>query len=330
MKLGIVSVFEAAPIITRAYRDEVSARFLQGGRRVTFTILAADPQTGELGVASFSFVLAVGAGIVHHSHTYGLVAVQALGDPAWASRLLPNLASDAWSDAIAELSRTPGFESGQVAGLSTSGDTFAFTGSDTEAFAGAACEQNICCAANLMAADSLPILVTDYFRSLDPQMSLASRLVQSAHHADVLGGDVRGRMSAFVRTFHSDPEYRPVDLRVDCHPDAVLQLVHLVRIERAHRLLTSALDEQGRYANVSATQAAYQLAPESAVAASAHLLARLRTEDLTDPELRAFSDELVRQQPCLPERLRRLESAGRLPAGTVEGIDLLEAPHRDA
>jgi hypothetical protein len=103
-----------------------------------------------------------------------------------------------------------------------------------------------------------------------------------------------------------------------------------VRIERAHRFLTSALDEQGRYANVSATRAAYQLAPESAVTASAHLLARLRTEDRTDPELRAFADELVRQQPCLPERLRRLESAGRLPAGTVEGLDLLEASHRDA
>jgi hypothetical protein len=103
-----------------------------------------------------------------------------------------------------------------------------------------------------------------------------------------------------------------------------------VRIERSHRFLTSALDEQGRYANVSATQAAYQLAPESAVTASAHLLARLRTEDLADPELRAVADELLRQQPCLPERLRRLESAGRLPAGTVEGLDLLEASHRDA
>jgi hypothetical protein len=144
------------------------------------------------------------------------------------------------------------------------------------------------------------------------------------------GGDVRGRMSAFVKTFHSDPGYRPVDLRVDYHPDAVSHLVQLERIERAHRLVTSALDQQGRYADVAVTQAAYELAPESAVTASAYLPARLRTQDPTDQELRTLVDELVRRQSGLLERLRRLESAGRLPAGTVDRLGLLAAPHREA
>jgi uncharacterized Ntn-hydrolase superfamily protein len=298
---------------------------------VTFTILAADPRTGELGFASFTFGLAVGAGIVHYSREHGLVAVQALGNPAWARRLLPSLSSaEAWSDAVTELAHEPDFEAGQLAGLSTGGDAFAFTGSETEAFAGAACAQDVCCAANLMAVDALPALAVDHFRALDPGLPLAQRLVHTARHADESGGDVRGRMSATVRTFHDDPEYRPVDLRVDYHPDAVTLLVQLERIERAHRLLASALDEHGSYADVARTRAAYRLAPESAVTASAYLLARLRAQeqeqaqpqDPTDPELSSLAGELARQQPSLPERLRRLESAGRLPAGTVDRLQL--------
>jgi uncharacterized Ntn-hydrolase superfamily protein len=302
---------------------------------VTFTILAADPRTGELGVASFSFVLAVGAGIVHQSRDHGLVAVQALGDPAWANRLLASLDGNRWSGAVAELASEPGFEAGQLAGLSTSGETFAYTGSQTEAFAGAACGRNVCCAANLMAVDSLPALVVDHFRSLDPLTPLAHRLVQSSRHADELGGDVRGRMSAFVKTFPGDPRCRSVDLRVDFHPDAVSRLVDLERIERAHRLVTSALDEHGRYADVAATEAAYELAPESAVTASAYLLARLRPQGPIDAglpidvELRSLAVELVRQQPELRERLRRLESAGRLAPGTVDRLDLRAASYGD-
>lgn len=291
---------------------------------MTFTILAADPRTGELGVASFSFVLAVGAGIVHQSPDHGLVAVQALGDREWANRLLASLDSSAWSDAVAELASEPGFEAGQVAGLSTCGETFAYTGSRTEAFAGAACEQNVCCAANLMTVDSLPALVVDHFRSLDPLLPLAHRLVQSARYADELGGDVRGRISAFVKTFPGDPRCRPVDLRVDFHPDAVSRLVDLERVERAHRLVASALDEHGRYADAVVTKFAYELAPESAVVASAYLLARLRAaQGLIDAELRSLAVELARKQPELRERLRRLESAGRLAAGTVDRLGLL-------
>lgn len=289
---------------------------------MTLTILAADPRTGELGAASFSFVLAVGAGIVRHSGDHGLVAVQALGDPAWANRLLASLGSGTWSDAVAELADKPGFEAGQVAGVSNSGETFAHTGSQAEAFAGAACGQNVCCAANLMAVDALPALVVGHFRSLDPLTPLARRLVQSVRYADELGGDVRGRMSAFVKTFPGEPGCRPVDLRVDFHPDAVSHLVDLERIERAHRLVAAALDEQGRYADVAATKAAYELAPESAVTASAYLLARLRSQGPIDRELRSLAVELARQQPGLRERLRRLESVGRLAPGTVDRLDL--------
>jgi uncharacterized Ntn-hydrolase superfamily protein len=296
---------------------------------MTFTILAADPETGESGAASFSFGLAVGAGIVHRSRDYGLVAVQAFGKSAWAPRLLASLGSNTWPDAVAELGGEPGFQAGQVAGLGISGATFAFTGADTESYAGAACEQGVCCAANLMAVDSIPALVVDHFRSLDPRLPLAYRLVHSARRADLSGGDVRGRMSAFVKTFHSDPAYRPVDLRVDFHPDAVAHLVQLERIERSHRLVALALDEHGTYADVAATRAAYELAPESAVAASAHLLARLRAQDPTGPELKSLAGELVRVQPGLLERLRRLESAGRLPAGTLDRLDLLPPPRQD-
>lgn len=290
---------------------------------MTFTILAADPSTGELGAASFSFVLAVGAGVVHQSPEHGLVAVQALGDPAWADRLLAILGSNSWADAVAELASEPGFEAGQVAGLSTFGETFAYTGSQTEAFAGAACERNVCCAANLMAVESLPARAVDHFRSLDLRAPLAHRLVQSARYADELGGDVRGRMSAFVKTFPSDPRCRPVDLRVDFHPDAVSHLVDLERIERAHQLVASAVDEHGRYADVAATKAAYELAPESAVVASAYLLARLRAaQGPIDGELRSLAVELVSQQPGLCERLRRLELAGRLVPGTADRLGL--------
>lgn len=287
---------------------------------MTFTILAADPRTGELGAASFSFVLAVGARVVHYSPGDGLVAVQALGDPAWAGRLLSSLGTRTWQDAVAELAREPGFQAGQLAGLSTAGEAFAFTGSGAESFAGTACEQGVCCAANLMAVDSLPARALERFRSLDPALPLARRLVESVRHADGLGGDIRGRMSAFVRTFHRDPGYRPVDLRVDYHPDPVSHLVELERIERAHRLVAASMDRNGSYTDLAATRAAHELAPESPVTGSAHLLALLRTPDGGGPEAVRLAGGLDRRDPGLRERLRRAESAGRLPAGTTHRL----------
>ncbi len=290
---------------------------------MTFTILARDPLTGELGAGSFTFGFAVGAGMAHHAPSAGLVVVQARGDVAWAEQLLPSLAPGRWADVLDDLAADDRLAAGQLAALSVTGEAFCHTGSQSEHFADGACGQDLVCAANLMAVDGVPRLTAQHFRELDPSLTLADRLVAALQHADSLGGDVRGRMSAFVRTFPTDRATPPVDLRVDFHHDAVTELARHSRIGRAHALAATAVDAHGSYADVEVTRAAYQLAPDSPVTASAYLLARLRAGDTDEPALTALSREVVALAPQLRERLRRLEANGRLPEGTAARVGRL-------
>lgn len=283
---------------------------------MTFTILARDTQTGELGVGSFSFALAVGAGVVHQGQDGGLVVIQARGEPSWSSRLFAGLDADEWAQAVRQLEDDRRLAASQLAALTVAGETFAFTGPETERYADAVCRPDLCCAANLMFAKGVPRSAADHFdnRTSGP---LARRLVDAMRHVDDLGGDVRGRMSAFVRTYPIGGTAASVDLRVDLHSDPVAELARLVRIHEAHGLVASALDQDGAYADVVATEAAYRLAPESPVVASAYLLSRLRARDIAPEAASDLARHVHTLEPELPERLRRLEEAGRLPAGTV-------------
>ncbi len=296
---------------------------------MTFTIIARDPSTGELGVGSFSFALAVGAGIAHHDPSAGVVVIQARGVTSWSTQLLAGLSAAGWQETLDELRADRRFAASQLGALSVQGEAFQFTGPQTERYAEAACRPDLCCVSNLMFDTGVPASAADHFAALvarHPSMLLAQRLVETMRHADRRGGDVRGRMSAFVRTFPAGGSHpgtdSGVDLRVDFHPDPVNELVRLVRIHQAHQLAASAVDDGGAYTNVEATSAATRLAPESAVVAGAHLLALIRAGDIA--EARNLAHRVRTLEPGLPERLRRLEEGGRIPTGSLAALGLAD------
>jgi uncharacterized Ntn-hydrolase superfamily protein len=238
------------------------------GRQGTYSIVARDPQSGELGVAVQSHWFSVGPLVPWARPGVGAVATQANVRVAYGPDALELLARGASAqEALAELLVQDGGGHGrQVAIVDAQGRVAAHTGSACMAFAGHSTGEQVSCQANIMASDVVWGRMRDAFRAASG--SLAERLLTALDAGEAAGGDIRGRQSAAVVVVPAAgaPWETTVSLRVEDHPEPLTELRRLLRLHEAYVLAGRAddLTNQGRYEEAAPlyVQAA-QLAPGS-------------------------------------------------------------------
>jgi uncharacterized Ntn-hydrolase superfamily protein len=209
---------------------------------VTYSIVARDPDTGELGVAVQSHWFSVGSLVTWARPGIGAVATQANVDPGYGPRALDLLAAGTTaSAALAELvAADPGRESRQVAVLDAAGRVAAHTGTACMAFAGHVTGDGVSCQANIMASATVWPAMLEAFKAAAG--SLDQRLLAALDAAEREGGDLRGRQSAAILVVppEGEPWRAAVSLRVEDHPDPLPELRRLIALHHAYGLANEA------------------------------------------------------------------------------------------
>jgi uncharacterized Ntn-hydrolase superfamily protein len=235
---------------------------------VTYSIVARDPATGELGVAVQSHWFSVGPIVPWARPGTGAVATQANAELAYGPRALDLLARGV--DAPAALrqlvAEDPLAASRQVAIVDARGAVAAHTGAECMRFAGDVQGDAVSCQANIMATDTVwPAMLDAYVGTVG---DLTARLLAALEAAEAHGGDLRGRQSAAIVVVPAagDPWDTVISLRVEDHPDPLVELGRLVGLHHAYRLAGEADERvaEGRYPEaVDLYRRASDRAPES-------------------------------------------------------------------
>ena len=205
---------------------------------MTYSIVARDPDTGELGVAVQSHWFSVGSVVTWARPGVGAVATQSNAEVSYGPNALDLLASGVPApDALERLvAGDPGGPSRQVAVLDASGRVGVHTGSRCIAYAGHVAGEGVSCQANIMVSERVWPAMLDAFNTASG--SLTSRLLDALDAAEREGGDIRGRQSAaiLVVPVEGEPWRTLVSLRVEDHPQPLSELRRLVILQDAYRL----------------------------------------------------------------------------------------------
>lgn len=195
---------------------------------MTYSIVARDPVTGAMGVATATAGPAVGSLVPHARAGVGAVATQAMTNPYLAFdslRLLPRLGS---SEALEQvLVRDVDREQRQVIIIDRHGESAGWTGGSCEAYAGHLTHSDVAVAGNIIAG---PHVLAAMMQAYNGQEGpLEDRLMRSLAAGERAGGDTRGTGSAALRIFSTE-EYPCVDLRVDLSTNAISDLAKLLDV----------------------------------------------------------------------------------------------------
>lgn len=212
----------------------------------TFSIVGADPKTGEVGVAVQSKFLAVGAVVPWAKANVGAVATQSWANTKFGPEGLELLEQGLSPDeVIAKLvADDPGRNLRQVAVINAAGEASAFTGEECFDWAGHKIGKHHSAQGNILVSEETVTAMSRSFeQSTDP---LAERLIKALAAAQHAGGDSRGKQSAAVYVLQEGAGYGgyndvKVDLRVDDHPEPIEELLRLYEL---HKIFGESTDEQ--------------------------------------------------------------------------------------
>jgi len=215
---------------------------------MTYSIVARDAVTGELGVAVQTCMFAVGSIVPWARAGVGAVATQAFGEPAYGPRCLDELASGATAtDALAAAQRAdPMAALRQVGVISADGTTATTTGELCIDYAGHVTGDGFSVQANMMSTPEVwPAMASAFTGSSGP---LAHRLLGALVAGEAAGGDARGRMSAALLVVEGARSAQPgggtiVDLRVDRSEDPLGDLATLLVAADAFSGFNRAVDQ---------------------------------------------------------------------------------------
>ena len=237
---------------------------------MTYSIVARGGRDGfeELGVAVQSHWFGVGSIVPWARAGVGAVATQANAEVAYGPRALDLLAQGVPAPKALQrlLAEDPLAHSRQVAIIDAHGQVAAHTGPACMAFAGDVQGEGVSCQANIMAtAEVWPAMLQAYTAG---EGSLTTRLLTALNVGEATGGDLRGRQSAAILVVPAAGEaWETVTaLRVEDHPDPLVELARLVRLSEAYRLAGQGDERlaQGHHAQAAALFArACEIAPES-------------------------------------------------------------------
>jgi uncharacterized Ntn-hydrolase superfamily protein len=238
----------------------------------TFSIVARDPATGELGVAVQSHWFSVGPIVPWAEAGVGAVATQSFVDPSYGKNGLDLMrAGKSAPDALKELlEKDEGREVRQVAMIDAQGRVDAWTGKNDIQAAGHIVGTNFSVQANLMLNDKVWPAMARAFESA--KGDLADRMLAALDAAQAAGGDIRGRQSAAIIVVTGKPtgqawKDRIFDLRVDDSPEPLQELRRLVTLQRAYNHMNAgdlAVEKKDNEGALREYGAAEKLVPNNA------------------------------------------------------------------
>ena len=239
---------------------------------MTYSIVVHDPQNSQLGVAVQSHYFSVGSVVPWVEAGVGAVATQSFVEISYGPRGLELMrvgktAAEALQQLVADDAQSA---RRQVAMVDARGNVAAHTGGQCIAFAAHRTGAGVSVQANLMERDTVPDAMLAAFEASSGD--LAERLLAALDAAEHEGGDMRGKQPAAMviaagTRFDEPWQGRLLDLRVEDHPEPLIELRRLVQLQRAYRLADAA--EQAAAAGDMAAAAsnmtqAMQLAPDNA------------------------------------------------------------------
>lgn len=236
----------------------------------TYSIVARDPVTGDMGVAVQSHYFSVGPTVPWAEAGVGAVATQSLVLVDYGPYGLELMRKGFTArQALDSLLRADAHHEGrQVAMIDTQGRVAAFTGGSCIPDAGDAQGEQFSCQANLMANATVWPAMKKAFESA--KGDLAERMMQALEAAERAGGDIRGRQSAAMIVVKAKASGKPwndvlVNLRVEDHDQPLVELRRLLRLRRAYNLEDAGdnFTSEGRSADAAKAYAdAMALAPD--------------------------------------------------------------------
>jgi uncharacterized Ntn-hydrolase superfamily protein len=285
----------------------------------TYSIVARDPRTGEMGVAVQSHWFSVGSMVSWGESGVGVVATQSFVDPAYGPLGLALMrAGKSAPDALTSLlAGDAQRDVRQVAMLDARGGVATHTGAKCIPAAGGEKGVDYAVQANLMEKESVWPAMARAFEA--GQGDLAERLLLALEAAEREGGDIRGRQSAAILVVKGKSSGKPwadrvFDLRVEDHPDPLAELRRLVTVQRAYNHMTAG-DDCTALADWACAEreygAAQQLQPLNAEMAFWHAVA-LATNGKLEPARPLFAKAFA-ADPRWRELVRRLPAVDQLP-----------------
>ncbi|MCI0413764.1 DUF1028 domain-containing protein [bacterium] len=206
----------------------------------TYSIVARDPDSGELGVAVQTHWFAVGSRVPWAEAGVGAVATQSFTEVSYGPLGLELMKSgksapDALKSLIAS-DKSEGVR--QVAMIDSNGNVAAHTGKKCIEHAGHKTGSNYSVQANMMEKPTVWAAMAQAFEAA--KGDLADRMLAALEAAQKEGGDVRGKQSAAIIVVSANKtgliwKNRQIDLRVDDHPEPLQELRRLLQLHRAYR-----------------------------------------------------------------------------------------------
>jgi len=205
----------------------------------TYSIVARDLETGEMGVAVQSHWFSVGTIVAWGEAGVGVIATQSFVNPAFGPDGIELMKNGMSADDVLDklIVEDEGRDLRQLAVLDVNGNVKAYTGKNCIYGAGHIVGENYSVQANLMLNDKVWSAMSEAFEnSTGP---LAERMVAALEAGENAGGDIRGRQSACLLIVRGEAtgnlwEDRLIDLRVDDNPEPIEELKRLLKVHRAY------------------------------------------------------------------------------------------------
>ncbi len=295
---------------------------------MTYSIVARDAATGELGVAVQSHYFQVGPVVPWALAGVGAIATQSMVNVAYGPSGL-ELLKQGFTAEQALRALTAGDAKAEVRQcgiVDAAGRVAAHTGAKCIPAAGHVLGDAFTCQANLMDRDTVWQAMADAFKST--QGPLAERMLAAMDAAEAEGGDIRGKQSAAMLVVSGKPtgrqwEDRIIDLRVEDSPEPLAELRRLLRIRRAYDMAGDAdhLAEAGdkKAARARLTEA-LALAPEIGELKFWGGLDIAMNGDLEEG-VRLMSEVVDSEGRHWIETMKRLVMVGTVPAELASNIE---------
>jgi uncharacterized Ntn-hydrolase superfamily protein len=199
---------------------------------MTWSIIARDPATGQIGIAVATRFFAAGARVPYIAAGFGGVATQALVNPYYGidgvKLLRKGRSPRAVIDALT--ADDDGRESRQLHVMDSQGRIAAFTGCECVDWCGHVEGSGFSIAGNMLAGAAV-LDATAQAYIANANLPFAQRLIVALKAGEAVGGDKRGKQSAGL-LIHGEEEWSDLDLRVDDHTDPLAELERLEQVSR--------------------------------------------------------------------------------------------------
>lgn len=237
----------------------------------TYSIVARDPETGEMGVAVQSHWFSVGSIVAWGEAGVGVITTQSFVNPSFGPRGLELMKNGMSAEEALDLliASDEGREFRQLALLDVNGNVKTFTGNKCIEGAGHVIGENYSVQANLMLNDKVWGAMSRAFEN--SRGPLAERLVAAMEAAQNVGGDIRGQQSASILVVRGNAtgnlwEDRLIDLRVEDHPQPIDEIKRLLKVYRAYEHMNNgdlAVEKNDMELAMNEYSAAMEMFPEN-------------------------------------------------------------------